>query len=124
MSDYRTELEQLVDDVTEFANCPEADIELLRAYDIFASLAHASNLLKKPTHTVPIQVNQNCPNCGSHNLEWVPVVRAKEGMLDDLQREDVTVLGCQDCSETIQVVDIHTVAAWLNIHARGLLNVE
>jgi hypothetical protein len=56
--------------------------------------------------------------CGSESLSWVATSRIKndvqQGRLRTSDVESLFALGCDDCSETLQVVSADTVADHLN----------
>mgnify|MGYP000417962348 CR=1 FL=1 len=58
-----------------------------------------------------------CPECGSEDLEWVCAKRNKGQALDgQLRMNDVGVLfflGCNECSETVRMIDGDQAAAML-----------
>lgn len=59
-----------------------------------------------------------CKNCDSDQLEWLACTRnaggVQDGMLNMHDVSPIFVLGCMECSETLNVVRGDDVAALLN----------
>ena len=59
----------------------------------------------------------HCPNCDSTNLSWISSVKTNgvvDGRLRAHEVQPIFVLGCDECSETLQVVDGDKVASLVN----------
>ena len=59
-----------------------------------------------------------CPECNGENLTWESDVKNNGGCVDGKIRlnevEAIFILGCDNCSETIKVVQAHKIAECLN----------
>ena len=59
-------------------------------------------------------VGMECPQCGSESLSWEPFYTNKSGVPDGRLRVHdvgcVFALGCNECSETVRVVDADAAA--------------
>jgi hypothetical protein len=59
-----------------------------------------------------------CPECGSHLLSWSANPRSRSGVPEGrLRTHEVGcdfVLGCEECSETVRVVDACEIASLLS----------
>lgn len=59
-------------------------------------------------------MTRKCKSCGSEKLTWFPSMRNTSGVQDGrLRMHDVTcdfVLGCDECSDTVTVMNADTVA--------------
>jgi hypothetical protein len=54
---------------------------------------------------------QSCNECGSNQLSWFISVR---GSLKPYEISCYFILGCDECSETIKVIDSNKISKWLN----------
>jgi len=59
-----------------------------------------------------------CAECGGKNLQWTSGIHNAGGCVDGRIRmhevQGIFILGCVDCSATVQIVDADKVAAWMN----------
>lgn len=67
-----------------------------------------------------------CPECGSANLIWDGTIAANNGApqnnrlsINDVHAE--IYLGCEECSATVEILDLDAVVSMLNMKERGEL---
>lgn len=64
------------------------------------------------------KIPNKCTECDSININWSPSLRNNSVCVDGrLKLNDIQcifVLGCDDCSETLAIIDSEIVAALLN----------
>jgi len=64
------------------------------------------------------ELRQSCPECGSRLLSWSAVPRKRSGVPEGrLRTHEVGcdfILGCDECSETVRVVDACEIASLLS----------
>jgi hypothetical protein len=78
----------------------------------------SSTVRPKELKVTIVNMKNKCPACGGAKLTWDFSARNKSDVVDGrLRLHDVTIdffLGCDECSETVQVVSAQNIAAHLN----------
>jgi uncharacterized Zn finger protein len=63
-------------------------------------------------------MNIPCPECGSTKQTWEPIVRNRGGAVDGRLKlneiDGAFVLGCDECSTTVEIVPSNKIADHLN----------